>query len=255
MSSSTQTRYDDPRRQFHRLVVHIDQGIALMIHDHDVAGKIRGILIHRDQELLRMGHFFFNRIWSWYLQSTLTAIRAQVRHNKRPQESLEAILRSIPRHAASNPSWFTSLPEERRCEEMALRLQLDAKAACDLVDRRIAHRDVNGYPADVAFDELTPVIELLDRTMAEVWLWVFGNNRERAVVDVDPYWAEILFSKQWWPPTSFDQRLAAGREARMTTESGRSDYTATTVHFRRPTDRWLAENGMTREQWEHARDE
>ena len=134
----------DARRDFYRTITIVDEEIAMMRFDHAVAQQIRALLVHPDQGLLRMGHFFFNRLWSWYLRASMTAVRAQIRHNRRPQLSLGGVLRKIPEYVAIDPSWFASPPTAARCEELLTRLEAEAMPACAMVDQRIAHRDLEG---------------------------------------------------------------------------------------------------------------
>jgi hypothetical protein len=61
--------------------------------------KIRSVLVHPEQALLQMGHVFFNRIWCWYLDASLTAIRAQVRNDKDPQLALGWLLRKLKNYS------------------------------------------------------------------------------------------------------------------------------------------------------------
>jgi hypothetical protein len=250
-------RAAEPDRCKHllRTIVIVDREIAMLRHDHDIAHHVRQVLVHPEQAMLRFGHFFFNRIWRWYLHAALTAIRAQVKNSHKPQSSLGGILRSIPAVASSYPSCFANQPDVDRSEELLTRLQTEAKLACDLVDKSIAHRDMTAYPPDVLYDDLSPIIGLLDNAMGEVWHWAFGSGKERAVVDVDPYWPQLLFSKAWAPPTAFEERLSLGSEAHITTESGRRDFTLTAVYGRRPTDAVLRELGVTREEYEQQRDD
>jgi hypothetical protein len=236
------------RLRFHAMVRRVAREIALLRHHRDVAYGLRAQLLHPNQELLRLGHFFFIAVWRWYLDSALVSLRAQTRKHRKEQVSLRELLDVSP---GTDERFLARKADPHRCAELVERLEDRAKTAWAVVDQHIAHRDAQAnFGQGVGFDETSELIDVLDEAMGEIWAWVFGDSEERLIVDADPYWASLLFSKAWAPPTKWHERLSAGSEALFVTESTRRDFTPTAVYARRPTDADLEEWGLSREEFE-----
>ena len=240
----------DEQRELRLIARFVEREVAGLYHHKAVYAGLRGVFLNPDAAALRFGHFFFNAVWAWYTTSMLVTLRALTETSKRGFKAL-SLVGLLSRVASS--SAFKDADREQAQRDLEM-IRLEAEAVYVHTSKRVTHRDPELPIATADENEIYRLLDVVSETLDRTVRVVFGTDYQKLIVDVDPWWAENLFSFAWNKPSEFNERLALGSEASLVHENQRRDFTEAGVYSRRPTDDELAIYGVTREEFESMRE-